>query len=114
MDYKIEELVEEYSNMIMQIAYQNNFNKTDAEDITQEVFIKLDKGTEFLSSEKSTLKILKIIKLDFAIICIKNIYYCTFFYTLVITSFTFFLLNSIIIKSNFMIKGVIEIWILMI
>lgn len=41
MNIDIEELIEKYSNMIMQIAYQNCFNKTDAEDITQEVFIKI-------------------------------------------------------------------------
>lgn len=38
---EINEIVKEYSNMVMQIAYQNCFNKSDAEDITQEVFIKL-------------------------------------------------------------------------
>lgn len=41
MKVKIDKLIEEYSNMILQIAYQNLFNKSDAEDITQEVFIKL-------------------------------------------------------------------------
>ncbi len=41
MNISIDESVEEYSNMIMHIAYQNSFNKSDAEDITQEVFIKL-------------------------------------------------------------------------
>lgn len=33
MKVEINELVEEYSNMIMQIVYQNSFNKSDAEDI---------------------------------------------------------------------------------
>ena len=46
MDVKIDELIEEYSNMILQIAYQNIFNKSDAEDITQEVFIKLIKNID--------------------------------------------------------------------
>ncbi|MBR0427857.1 MAG: sigma-70 family RNA polymerase sigma factor [Clostridia bacterium] len=41
MKVKIDELIEVYSNMILQIAYQNLFNKSDAEDVAQEVFIKL-------------------------------------------------------------------------
>ena len=52
MDFSIEEIVERYSNMIMQIAYQNVFNKSDAEDITQEVFIKLMKNIEKLNNEE--------------------------------------------------------------
>lgn len=52
MSYKIEELVEEYSDMIMQISYQNSFNKSDAEDITQEVFIKLIKNIDKLKSKE--------------------------------------------------------------
>lgn len=52
MNYKIEELVEEYSNMVMQIAYQNSFNKSDAEDITQEVFIKLINNLEKLETKE--------------------------------------------------------------
>ena len=52
MGYKIEELIEEFSDMVMQIAYQNSFNKSDAEDITQEVFIKLIKNLEKLESKE--------------------------------------------------------------
>ena len=52
MNCKIEELVEEYSDMIMQISYQNSFNKSDAEDITQEVFIKLIKNIDKLESKE--------------------------------------------------------------
>lgn len=52
MEVTIEELVEKYSNMIMQIAYQNIFNKSDAEDITQEVFIKLLKNIYKIDSEE--------------------------------------------------------------
>ena len=37
----IERLVQKYSSMVLQIAYQYSFNKSEAEDITQEVFIKL-------------------------------------------------------------------------
>jgi len=41
MEYNVETLIDKYSNMVLQIAYQNSFNKSDAEDISQEVFIKL-------------------------------------------------------------------------
>ena len=40
----IERLVQKYSSMVLQIAYQYSFNKSEAEDITQEVFIKLYKN----------------------------------------------------------------------
>lgn len=46
MNIEINELINEYSNMVLQIAYQNTFNKSDAEDITQEVFIKLIKNLD--------------------------------------------------------------------
>lgn len=52
MDWEIDELIEEYSNMILQIAYQNLFNKSEAEDITQEVFIKLIKNLKNLKSKE--------------------------------------------------------------
>ena len=52
MNISIEEIVDKYSNMIMQIAYQNVFNKSDAEDITQEVFIKLMKNIEKFNNEE--------------------------------------------------------------
>ena len=48
----IEELVEKHSNMILQIAYQNTFNYQDAEDITQEVFIKLMSNISELESNE--------------------------------------------------------------
>ena len=34
-------IVENYSDMIFRIAYQYLYNKYDAEDIVQEVFVKL-------------------------------------------------------------------------
>ena len=52
MEYEIETLIDKYSNMVMQIAFQNSFNKSDAEDITQEVFIKLIKNINELKDEK--------------------------------------------------------------
>ncbi len=51
MDDLINGLVEKYSDMVLQIAYQHTFNKSDSEDITQEVFIKLVKKLEELKSE---------------------------------------------------------------
>lgn len=39
--YDAAALVETYSDMVMRIAYQHCFNKSDSEDITQEVFIRL-------------------------------------------------------------------------
>ena len=52
MNISIEEIVDKYSNMIMQIAYQNVFNKSEAEDITQEVFIKMMKNIEKFNDEE--------------------------------------------------------------
>ena len=51
MKVKINELIDEYSNMIFQIAYQNLFNKSDSEDVTQEVFIKLINNLENLNNK---------------------------------------------------------------
>lgn len=39
--------VEKYSDMVIRIAYQNLKNQADAEDVTQEVFIKLLKQPAF-------------------------------------------------------------------
>jgi RNA polymerase sigma-70 factor (ECF subfamily) len=52
MNIKIEEVVNEYSNMVLQIAYQRAFNMSDAEDIAQEVFIKLIDNQEKIQNEK--------------------------------------------------------------
>ena len=52
MKVKIDKLIEAYSNMILQIAYQNLFNKSDAEDVTQEVFIKLINNLNKLKSQE--------------------------------------------------------------
>ena len=52
MKVKINELIDEYSNMIYQIAYQNLFNKSDSEDVTQEVFIKLINNVENFKNKK--------------------------------------------------------------
>lgn len=52
MEIKIEELVNTYSKMVFQIAYQNCFIKSNAEDITQEVIIKLWKNIEKFKTEE--------------------------------------------------------------
>ena len=50
MKIEIEELVNKYSKMVFQIAYQNCFIKSNAEDVTQEVIIKLWKNAEKLNT----------------------------------------------------------------
>lgn len=55
-DDEIRKLVETYSDMVMRIAYQNCFNKSDSEDITQEVFIKLLDNAERIKEDESYLK----------------------------------------------------------
>lgn len=47
----IQEIVKNYSNMIFRIAYQNLKNKSDCEDVIQEVLIKVLKQNTF-SDEK--------------------------------------------------------------
>lgn len=51
MEELINNLVEKYSNMVLQIAYQHSFNKSDSEDITQEVFIKLVRNIDSLKDD---------------------------------------------------------------
>lgn len=48
----IERLVQKYSSMVLQIAYQYSFNKSEAEDITQEVFIKLYKNIKKIKNNE--------------------------------------------------------------
>ena len=48
----IERLVQKYSSMVLQIAYQYLFNKSEAEDITQEVFIKLYNNIKKIKNEE--------------------------------------------------------------
>lgn len=48
----IERLVQKYSSMVLQIAYQYSFNKSEAEDITQEVFIKLYNNIKKIKNEE--------------------------------------------------------------
>ena len=52
MKIEIEELVNTYSKMVFQIAYQNCFIKSNAEDVTQEVIIKLWKNLNKLKTEE--------------------------------------------------------------
>lgn len=52
MNIVAREVVEKYSNMLMQIAYQRTFNKSDSEDIVQDVFIKLIKNSNKIKDEE--------------------------------------------------------------
>lgn len=52
MNIVAREVVEKYSNMLMQIAYQRTFNKSDSEDIIQDVFIKLIKNSNKIKDEE--------------------------------------------------------------
>ena len=52
MKETIERLVQKYSSMVLQIAYQYSFNKSEAEDITQEVFIKLYNNIKKIKNEE--------------------------------------------------------------
>lgn len=46
------QIVEKYSDMIFRIAYQYFYNKFDAEDITQDVFVKLLNRKSFFMDEE--------------------------------------------------------------
>lgn len=52
MKCKIEDLVNRYSKMVFQIAYQNCFIKSNSEDIMQEVIIKLWKNIDKIKNEE--------------------------------------------------------------
>lgn len=54
--YDIAALVEDYSDMVMRIAYQHCFNKSDSEDITQEVFLKLMDNVQRIPEGDGALK----------------------------------------------------------
>lgn len=65
----IEKVVRQYADMVYRIAFMMVKNKDDAEDIFQEVFIKLLTGnTKFISEEHRKAWIIKVTKnkcLDF-------------------------------------------------
>lgn len=44
-------MVDRYADMVLRIAYQNLKNKADAEDITQEVFVRLVQANAFENEE---------------------------------------------------------------
>lgn len=48
----VEEVLEKYSNMVYRLAYARTMNRCDAEDITQEVFIKYMKHQQELLNEE--------------------------------------------------------------
>lgn len=53
-DYTV--IVEEFSDMIYRIAYQNLLNVADAEDVTQDVFIRLLRNRSKTFSDKEHVK----------------------------------------------------------
>lgn len=55
-----EELIDLYSDMIIRIAFQIVKNQADAEDVCQEVFIKLLKAKEFESEEHRKAWIIRV------------------------------------------------------
>src|SRR5574344_1590409 len=51
-EFSIEKIVQEYSDMVYRLALSRTRNKEDAEDVFQEVFLKLSKcKTDFESEE---------------------------------------------------------------
>ena len=52
MKVVVDEVVENYSNMLMQIAFQRTFNKSEAEDVVQETFIRLMKNLKKIKNEE--------------------------------------------------------------
>lgn len=56
-----EKLLEKYSDMVYRIAYARTQNIYDAQDITQEVFLKYIKsGKEFIDEEHRKAWLLKV------------------------------------------------------
>ena len=57
----IQNIIEEYSDMLLRISYAYMKNFSDAEDITQEVFLKLlDKHPIFESSEQEKAWLIRV------------------------------------------------------
>jgi len=52
MNIVIRDVVEKYSDTLMQIVFQRTFNKSDSEDIIQDVFIKLIKSINKIKDEE--------------------------------------------------------------
>ena len=51
-DISVEELLERYSSMVFRLAFSKTKNKNDAEDITQEVFLKYMKSNKQFNDEE--------------------------------------------------------------
>lgn len=56
----IQEIVTGYSDMIFRIAYQNLKNKSDCEDVIQEVFMKLIKQANFTDKKHMRAWIIRV------------------------------------------------------
>lgn len=55
-------VVEEFADMVFRIAYQNCFNKSDSEDVAQDVFVRLlsQKGRTFQDMEHVKAWLIKV------------------------------------------------------
>lgn len=51
-DMSVEELLDRYSGMVFRLAFSKTKNKNDAEDITQEVFLKYMKSNKIFNDEE--------------------------------------------------------------
>lgn len=61
IEKRISELVEKYSDMVFRLAYSYTKNRQNAEDVVQEVFIKLmESGKDFDNSEYERAWILRV------------------------------------------------------
>lgn len=56
------EVVEKFADMVFRIAYQNCFNKSDSQDVAQDVFVKLlsQKGRTFRDMEHIKAWLIKV------------------------------------------------------
>lgn len=60
-DNYFENLVDKYSDMLIRISYSHLKNMSDAEDVTQETFIRLmEKGTSFESVEHEKMWLIRV------------------------------------------------------
>lgn len=51
-ELSVEEVLEKYSDMVYRLAYARTQNKQDAEDVTQDVFMKYIRAAEHFSDEE--------------------------------------------------------------
>lgn len=57
---KVAQSVELYADMVFRIAYQNMGQKADAEDVVQDVFLKLMSAPDFTSQEHCKARLIRV------------------------------------------------------